>query len=711
MAYSFQAVVQNEITNFLKNNGIIGNISDEEVLNHILEGSMYYEFPVEGKRLVLFRFYSPVCMREEVFMGSVLLNSFLSRNILLAGKENDLGPISMVANDIENFYYLWFTDKTIEELKEAYLSTLEDNLEDLYFSDRNEEKGIYGEFKKLLEFHKNNIEAFPIFAIPRIYVNKLGTIARQHLRKRIEEFDFQSNPTKITANMSFFLSRDGGEFQSPYILLAQTVNAYKKDTGLDEKELKQALNLDSVYDTSNKKGLKTFAEDIKDSMSKEKYSPDKLKRFFIKTLDAYEKLASINPDEWNMKYAKEKALSLKPQETVKELLNRTQMGLIIFNDKRESDCKTFCRCCGANGARLTENHIIMGEDVGKFHNQIVNKDVKNEIKICIKCCIQSYLITKLVGNTAGSLAFVPQQGSMIFHYGRHDDNEVKTIADSLKKSLSLIKQQKEARFSLAKINSDMKDLLKKLESASEKKRHELQMQKTELERLAEEKTRLNEIITNNLREFLNNMVDPVSDPAIDILYESDIDIDAAENYVFSIGLGDYRLMLFILPEFKNTVNKKAHNYIQERFNNSRITVLTLLAFLRKLCGCDGPYYYMTLPSLDQANFSTDTFYVRDEKYSADEVINYYEVFAGFSKKVVRWDEDKRFIKKMILTESMVDEPMITLSEVMRHSKVLSFEGEDKYDVIFDGINRQPNLAEYFNLFLKCKEYQTVKRGR
>jgi hypothetical protein len=120
---------------------------------------------------------------------------------------------------------------------------------------------------------------------------------------------------------------------------------------------------------------------------------------------------------------------------------------------------------------------------------------------------------------------------------------------------------------------------------------------------------------------------------------------------------------------------------------------------------------MTLPSLDQANFSTDTFYVRDEKSSADEVINYYEVFAGFSKKVVRWDEDKRFIKKMILTESMVDEPMITLSEVMRHSKVLSFEGEDKYDVIFDGINRQPNLAEYFNLFLKCKEYQTVKRGR
>ena len=41
-------------------------------------------------------------------------------------------------------------------------------------------------------------------------------------------------------------------------------------------------------------------------------------------------------------------------------------------------------------------------------------------------------MTKLVGNIAGSLAFVPQQGSMIFHYGRHSDEEVKAIAATLK---------------------------------------------------------------------------------------------------------------------------------------------------------------------------------------------------------------------------------------------------------------------------------------
>ena len=135
-----------------------------------------------------------------------------------------------------------------------------------------------------------------------------------------------------------------------------------------------------------------------------------------------------------MKYSQAKALNASPREVVMEIINQVQMGYLLVNRPKSESTNTYCRCCGANSARLMENHIIMGR-CGKFHNQIVNKDVKNEIKICLKCCIQSFLMTKLVGNIAGSLAFVPQQGSMIFIMSRHSDRRSQSYCSNIKKNL------------------------------------------------------------------------------------------------------------------------------------------------------------------------------------------------------------------------------------------------------------------------------------
>ena len=48
--------------------------------------------------------------------------------------------------------------------------------------------------------------------------------------------------------------------------------------------------------------------------------------------------------------------------------------------------------------------------------------------------------------------------------------------------------------------------------------------------------------------------------------------------MFGVGLGNYRLMVFILPQIKYRVEKKAHNYIQERFSASRTNILIMLSF-------------------------------------------------------------------------------------------------------------------------------------
>lgn len=118
MTYSLAGVIQSRIEDFLAEAGLIGVADPRFLAGKVLERAIYWEKKLEGSkfdRLVLFRFCSPVVMREEVFLGSVLLNCLLSRSTLHACDGDDLSKIAMVGNDIENFYYLWATNATFEQ--------------------------------------------------------------------------------------------------------------------------------------------------------------------------------------------------------------------------------------------------------------------------------------------------------------------------------------------------------------------------------------------------------------------------------------------------------------------------------------------------------------------------------------------------------------------------------------------------------------------
>ena len=67
----------------------------------------------------------------------------------------------------------------------------------------------------------------------------------------------------------------------------------------------------------------------------------------------------------------------------------------------------------------------------------------------------------------GAKTFVPQQGSMIFHYGRHSDEGL-SYCCYLENSLELINERRDLRYSLAKLRKDQREVLSKLEKASEK---------------------------------------------------------------------------------------------------------------------------------------------------------------------------------------------------------------------------------------------------
>lgn len=707
MTYSVTGVIQSRIEDFLAEARLIGTADPRFWAGKVLEKAIYWEKKLEGSkfdRLVLFRFCSPVVMREEVFLGSVLLNCFLSQCVLCACDADDLGKIAIVGNDIENFYYLWATNATFEQLQEKYFETLKKSLPELYFGEQDESKGIYGDVTKMFEFHKNNIEAFPIFAIPLNYVNKLGEMARRHILKRIRDNPFDRNPTKITANMSFFLSREGDENQSPYLLLARTVGRY----GLVSLErVKEAFNLSYDFDMGSKEGEKKLKAAIQESLTKQKHIPGKVKDLFIDIVNAYEDHSREDVTRWSVGYCRDKALQLSPAEVVGELLYGCQIGYTSFAKSLEKggNSEAYCRSCGVRQARLIENHIVMGEDVGKFHNHSSHQPAGSPLKICIKCCINSYLIVKLVGNTHGSLAFVPQQSSIIFHYGRHTEAEVKGIAKVLKEVFKSIRQRKYRQIELGRLEKEKRDLATKLEGQKgEKARTGIDKQIRGKEKEAEEARagfkECNDLLLSLLcfTEKLDN------EPALEIFSDANIELDLAEHYVFGIGTGDYRLMAFILPEFKHGIDKKPHDFVQQRFNNSRVTVLTVLSFLRKVCGCNGPWFYRTLPVLEEDGLSTDIFYVRNQKYSAREVSKYYEAFTGFANKVVRWDKDI-LVRKIILAEKMLDDPLVVLSDVLRKSAVLNKQKNSSYNVIFDPETRRSDLNSYLRFFKLFQEFR------
>lgn len=637
-----------------------------------------------------------------------------------------------MGNDLENFYYLWVTGSTLEQLAEAFLRTVEVNLPDLYLGAQDEERGIYGDPKKMFNFHKNNIEAFPVFAIPRAYVDRLGRLARENLLAEIEAGAFTRNPTVITANMSFFLSREGDENQSPYLLLAR---AFSRDRLVSEDELREAFHLAGTYSGTAVEIEKKLKADIKTSLEKQKYHPGKVKRLFREIVRAHHQRAGEDPEGWSVVYSRKKALPLSPREVVAALAEEARLGFYSFAgaggfpesarggfpeeaaEKQQTSRNTCCRSCGSGRAALVDNHIIMGEDVGKFHNQTIRQGSALE-KICVRCCVEAYLVNKLVGNVPGSLAFVPQQASVIFHYGRHKDEEIKAIAAVLKDVFSLVRERRNLASEMGRLHKEKKELEARLAAAKGAKTKEnYASQLAGKDKEIQEREASYQECSRDLLAVLNRLKTSgglpgsgltLGEPALEIIADAGIFLDSAEHYIFGIGLGEYRLMAFILPQIRHRLEKKAHDYVQQRFNNSRVTVLTVLAFLRKICGCAGPWYYLTLPALTTEGFSTDAFYVRGQKYSAAQVYAYYENFTGFANEVVRGGPDV-LERKILLTERLLTEPLVVLAEVLRKSGALARQDEPVYSVIYDPVARKPALEKYLGYFKQFQNYQKLNR--
>jgi len=206
----------------LRSWGLDGTASSEEIARLVSDGTAYWERDLsDGIHIALLRLFSPVVSREEIFLGNVLLNDFLSKALMRAVELGNLGHMALLANDLDSYYYLYHGKSSLESIRDRFRQEVSSSLPELYFGDENPDKGIYGDVSRMLTFYKSNIEPYPAFSVPKVLLPQLLHKVNEALRHLAS--DKETNINVIFAVLSFFYSRNGAEMQSVHAFLKRAM--------------------------------------------------------------------------------------------------------------------------------------------------------------------------------------------------------------------------------------------------------------------------------------------------------------------------------------------------------------------------------------------------------------------------------------------------------------------------------------------------------
>lgn len=635
-AFPFVAQAADEI---LTDWGLPDTVDGQTIAALVADGAAYWEQSLpDSSHLALIRLFSPVVRREEVFLGSVLLNDFLSKALIRAVEQNSLGRMALLANDLENYYYLYHGPTALEAMAEGFRQEVLTSLPDLYFGDEDPSRGIYGDVARMLSFYKSNIEPFPAFVVPRPLLPVLLGKINESLRRLAEEKE--TNINVILAILSFFYARDGAEMQSFYAFLRRAM-----EEGLLPEGAMRAVfalgpgeDFDKDVFTERKKGQVVDRTSLKDAITGFLNNVEqKIGQGEAETLAA--NLAGKMP-------------ALSHPQAAGVLIREVQLGFVAVGERAEQiarEGRLPCRFCGTDAAVIVEKNITGGFGAGRFYNQSPKLQPFQEA-LCGRCGVRAYLITKLLGmhiarpQPKAKDFPVPKQYNLVFHYGHHDEAGAQRLAAMIDDLFDLIgsfrrRAQEEKRFfSVEYIRDEIARQAAARQSAGE---------------------------APGAEEALAALLaDDAVAPGLETLGQMRTDVQAQ---VLPLGVGHYRLLAFILPQLQPG-RDEALDFVQRRFSRSRLAAFTLLALLRKLCGCDGPYYFQSVPTLAPGGFDTNTFYVQGKAENADDVLRRYSAIVNFARRVAKWREGRSLLADWILlAERLEEDPLGMFSEVLRDS--------------------------------------------
>lgn len=647
--------------------------------------ALYEQALPSGERLILLQLSTKMLEREEVFMGSVLFGDWLRKSFVRAVEAGGLGPILPVTNDLEASYFLLMTRATVAELAGALRSHVAGHVAELFLGDPDPQRGLHGSFAGMFSIPKSDFEPFPIFAMPRFLLRDLerrmrevvrGFIDRPFVRMRVvqkgkEETGVSLDYRLVQANMAFFYGRTSGgigDSQSHNTFMARLATEYGVVTA---QELADAYRLSSdvcpgpaSLDANQRR--QAYKDAIDEAVKEHSFDEDKLRALLGRVLDTFAANIEGQPEgsdepeagesylrSWFLPYIRSshKAIEIMPEAYVDALLHRVTLGpetLALV----PVEAGWACRTCGDQQALVPEKNILLGIAVGKFYNQLPNQPQSSSRRICVRCALYSYLGTKLFGATTSGKFPVPKQDNLIFHYGRHSAEAVGQLRRRLDSVLDAVK----------KVNDERIKALIARENAQEQVVFDKQRELEVLERALDEKRAAGESISDDERRARRRLARELGSEELRGIQE--LLRQAAACEVIDLGFGEERLMAFALPRMKDDLE-----LADKRFVRARLTVYALIAFLQDACGCDGPYFFRTLPRIGEGQDSNARghFYVQEQSISAEEYRRRYQAAASFAWRVTKGRGKDALTRWLGLSEDLSAEPLETFAQVLRDS--------------------------------------------
>ena len=663
--------------------GLAGQVASEEISRRVLGRTAFWSTTLsDGSTLALVQLYSPVVQRQEIFLGNVLLNDFLFKALPRAVEQANLGEAVPLINDLENAYVLWRGSGDLEALRDAYHDEVLAALPDLYFGEADLARGIHGNIRGMLTFYKCNIEPFPTFIVPQAYLGRMLVAAGDWLRTVVGETGDEvlaqaaRIPVEVAASrrinivlslLSFFYGRDGAEMQSFYTFLKQAMDDGRLPADKVRAAFGLALHQDFTKEVFNerKKGRTLNFDALAQAVE-----------HLLQTVEAA--VADERPLDVAPNLGTTKMLPLAPDTLVSRILNSVQIGYlpaVVASDVRSSSGGLACRFCGADLAVIDEKNIIGGSGTGNRFNQSLRRVGE---RFCLRCALSSYLETKRLGMQFDGIFPVPKLYNVIFHYGRHDDGEV----EALQRQIDYVLAHTGGGKGIEELWADLRQLR---------------------EQVAQEHGAL---------DWAEIDWEAWIPPAMDVIAQMQQDVQAE---VIPLGAGDYRLLVFILPQLRPG-SREGLDFVQKRFSRSRLAVYTLLGLLHKLCGCDGPYYFQSLPTLAPGGFDPNTFYVNGRAEQADVALRRHGAITNFARRVVKYRKGHSVLADWImLAEKLEQDPLGVFSDVLRGSPIRG--GDDFSDFRYKRLSNTFVLGmamvdgtDYLTLFERLRQMQAEIRS-
>lgn len=725
-----------DVARFIESRNLADIAPVADLVEMVLGGALYWETPLtNGRRLMLVRLSNPVTMREEVLLGNILLDDFMNKSVAYAIDEAELGEVLPITNDLENAYYLILTQSDLATISQVIQDYIMVHLPDLFFGSEDAERGLHGGLKKMFDFMKSDFDPFPYYAVPEFLAPELEKRVRHILGELLEGRFFVEDrrrkvkkvtPTFRTAQatMAAFYGRTSGsegDAQSHPMFVARlasdeykvfTVAEVRRAFHIEDADLQAILDekinkkrrfkpkdmahravelgieieekdvtawfvarvmqelVESKYIESTASVI-VLKQAIQSAINTAQFDEEAVRKLFRKAIGAFSANiesstdpVSTPPEEsWFLPFIRHKGkLSPASLDDYRAMLfHRVMFGPLLWSLGPTQAGLPACRVCGDQGAAIVEINILMGADINKFFNQSPNYKSENR-HICARCALHSYLGTKLFGSTSVGKFPVPHRSNLIFHYGHHSAAEAKRIGEQINIIRDMLRQVRNARVAVWEEN-------KKIKHEEKKRRFGSAEEENVAMAALNEKLEKGTITTEEmerLKALWKNMADRVAQAR-------EIVESVRSAHVVDIGIGEQRLIVFAL---ENLYDER--DLAQKRFARNRVAVFTLLALLQDMCGCDGPYYFQTLPRIDVEYSAPGVFYIGHHEIEAAKYRRQYETLSLFAHRVIPGYGLAAFKKRLKLAEDLAKRPLETFSAVLRDSPIRPGEESDKY---------------------------------